>query len=127
MRCGEALLGLPNSDEISQRRWVAAFPAGCCCGERSTTSDGRAANAQKGHSGWGNRHSCKKMFSRELCTRMPPLYSIKPMAQNRFMKKLTRERVVPIISARVKSWTIAFLFSICGGVQGLRNFSVTRG
>ena len=32
---------------------------------------------------------------------MRPLYSIKPSLRNRFMKKLTRDRVVPIISAKV--------------------------
>ena len=32
---------------------------------------------------------------------MPPLYSINPSLRKRFMKKLTRERVVPIISASV--------------------------
>ena len=36
---------------------------------------------------------------------MPPLYSIKPSLLNLFIKKLTRERVVPIISASV-SWLI---------------------
>lgn len=34
-------------------------------------------------------------------TRRPPLYSMKPRLRKRFMKKLTRDRVVPIISARV--------------------------
>jgi hypothetical protein len=32
---------------------------------------------------------------------MRPLYSIRPSLRKRFMKKLTRDRVVPIISARV--------------------------
>ena len=36
---------------------------------------------------------------------MPPLYSINPSLRKRFIKKLTRERVVPTISARV-SWEI---------------------
>jgi hypothetical protein len=40
----------------------------------------------------------------------PPLYSMKPKSLNRFRKKLTRERVVPIISASV-SWLI---FAIIG-------------
>jgi hypothetical protein len=31
----------------------------------------------------------------------PPLYSMKPSRRNLFMKKLTRERVVPTISASV--------------------------
>ena len=45
------------------------------------------------------------MLRRELCTVRPPLYSIKPSLLNLFMKKLTRDRVVPIISASV-SWLI---------------------
>ena len=36
---------------------------------------------------------------------MPPLYLMKPSFRNLFMKKLTRDRVVPIISASV-SWLI---------------------
>ena len=50
--------------------------------------------------------SCRTTLSSDLWTRMRPLYSIKPSLRNRFMKKLTRERVVPIISARVScgSW-----------------------
>ena len=40
-------------------------------------------------------------MSSDLCTWMRPLYSIKPSLRKRFMKKLTRDRVVPIISARV--------------------------
>ena len=48
-------------------------------------------------SGW----SCKTTFSNELWTSIFPLYSIKPNLRNLFMKKLTRDRVVPIISASV--------------------------
>ncbi len=40
-------------------------------------------------------------LSSDLCTRIRPSYSIKPSLRNRFMKKLTRERVVPIITASV--------------------------
>jgi hypothetical protein len=45
--------------------------------------------------------SCKTTFSNELWTSSFPLYSMKPNLRNLFMKKLTRARVVPIISARV--------------------------
>ena len=45
--------------------------------------------------------SCKTTFSRELWTLNVPLYSMNPSLRKRFMKKLTRERVVPIISASV--------------------------
>jgi len=45
--------------------------------------------------------SCKTMFSKDLWTSSFPLYSIKPNLRNLFMKKLTRDRVVPIISASI--------------------------
>jgi hypothetical protein len=54
----------------------------------------------------GHSHSCRTTFSSELCTCNAPLYSMKPILRNLFMKKLTLERVVvPIISASV-SWEI---------------------
>ena len=34
-------------------------------------------------------------MSSDLCTRMRPLYSTNPSLRKRFIKKLTRERVVP--------------------------------
>jgi len=40
--------------------------------------------------------SRKTMFNKELWTSSFPLYSIKPNLRNLFMKKLTRDRVVPI-------------------------------
>src|SRR5437763_9158721 len=45
--------------------------------------------------------SNKTTFNKELWTSSFPLYSIKPNLRNLFMKKLTRDRVVPIISASV--------------------------
>ena len=48
---------------------------------------------------WGL--SCKTTFNKELWTSIFPLYSIKPNLRDLFMKKLTRDRVVPIISASV--------------------------
>jgi hypothetical protein len=45
--------------------------------------------------------SCKTKFSRELWTLNVPLYSMNPSLRKRFMKKLAREQVVPIISASV--------------------------
>ncbi len=45
------------------------------------------------------------MLRRELCTRTPPLYVKSPKFRNLFMKILTRDRVVPIISART-AWLI---------------------
>jgi len=45
--------------------------------------------------------SCKTTLNKELRTSSFPLYSMKPNLRNLFMKKLTRARVVPIISANV--------------------------
>jgi len=45
--------------------------------------------------------SCRTTVSRELFTVMSPLYSMNPRSRNLFMKKLTRDRVVPTISASV--------------------------
>ena len=49
---------------------------------------------------WGL--SCKTTFNKELWTSSFPLYSMKPNSGILFMKKLTRDRVVPIISASVR-------------------------
>lgn len=46
-------------------------------------------------------YSCSTTLRRELLISRPPLYSMSPSFLNLFMKKLTRERVVPIISASV--------------------------
>ena len=45
--------------------------------------------------------SCRTMFNKDLWTSIFPLYSMKPNLRNLFMKKLTRDRVVPIISASI--------------------------
>ena len=49
------------------------------------------------------RSRLRKTRRRELLMCNPPLYLIKPSLRNLFMKKLTRLRVVPTISANV-SW-----------------------
>lgn len=46
-------------------------------------------------------YSCRRTLNNELWTFRAPLYSMKPSFLNLFMKKLTRGRVVPIISASV--------------------------
>jgi hypothetical protein len=45
--------------------------------------------------------SRKPTLRRELLIFKPPLYSMNPSFRNLFMKKFTRERVVPTISASV--------------------------
>ena len=54
-------------------------------------------------------------FSNELWTSKWPLYSMKPSFLNLFMKKFTRGRVLPIISASF-SWLI---FPITGSLLAL--------
>jgi hypothetical protein len=46
-------------------------------------------------------YSCRTTLRSELLIWSPPLYLMKPSFLNLFMKKLTRERVVPTISASV--------------------------
>jgi hypothetical protein len=53
-------------------------------------------------------YSCKTTLRREVLICSPPLYLMNPNFLNLFMKKLTRGRVVPIISASVScdtSWS----------------------
>ena len=45
--------------------------------------------------------SCRTTLSRDVLILRPPLYSMKPSFLNLFMKKFTRDRVVPIISASI--------------------------
>jgi hypothetical protein len=51
-------------------------------------------------------YSCRTTLKRELLTWIPPLYWMKPRFLNLFMKKLTRGRVVPIISASIPCDTL---------------------
>ena len=51
------------------------------------------------------RQSCRTTLKRAELILIEPLYSRSPSLRNLFMKKFTRERVVPIISASV-SWEI---------------------
>src|ERR1700745_3458214 len=50
-------------------------------------------------------YSCKTTVSSDLLTLILPLYSMKPSFLNLFMKKFTRERVVPTMLARVSCET----------------------
>jgi hypothetical protein len=74
--------------------------------ETERTSSGSAGNARSIRQfavDWFGGQSRKTTLRRELCTFKPPLYSMNPSFRNLFMKKFTRERVVPTISASV-SW-----------------------
>src|SRR5580658_6934668 len=67
--------------------------------------------------------SFRTTLSSDLLTLMRPLYSMKPSLRKRFMKKLTRDRVVPIISASV-SWVI---FGInASGSPALPNSAINK-
>ncbi len=69
------------------------------------------------------RYSRRMTLNNELWTFSPPLYSMKPSLLNLFMKKLTRGRVVPIISASVP-WLI---FAVTGsGLPSLPKFASSR-
>ena len=46
-------------------------------------------------------YSCSTTVRRDWLISIPPLYLMNPSFRNLFMNKLTRERVVPIISASV--------------------------
>ena len=71
--------------------------------------------------GWG--WSCKTTFSRELWTSRSPLYWMNPSWRNLFMKVLTRDRVVPTISASI-SW---LTFPMTGaGAPSLPKFAIRR-
>src|SRR5258706_12631904 len=57
--------------------------------------------------GWNRAgYSCNTTVSSDLLTLILPLYSMKPSFLNLFMKKLTRERVVPTMLARVSCETL---------------------
>src|ERR1017187_9560590 len=55
-------------------------------------------------------YSCRTPFRREALIWSPPSYPMQPSFLNLFMKKLTRERVVPIISASVPCDTLGSIF-----------------
>ena len=56
------------------------------------------------------RYSCRPTLRREGLTWISPSYWMKPSFLNLFMKKLTRDRVVPIISASISSDTFGSNF-----------------
>src|SRR4029078_7017391 len=58
-------------------------------------------NTKQGNWFHMSSQSCSTTLSRELLILRPPSVSMNPSRLNLFMKKLTRERVVPTISASV--------------------------
>ena len=61
----------------------------------------RVGRVCRGLSRWSANQSRSTTLRRELLIFKPPLYSMNPSFRNLFMKKFTRERVVPTISANV--------------------------
>ena len=81
-------------------------PTACRCARGEGTAVKRAGKSPVGRivtprEAPSTTQSLKTMFKRELCTRSPPLYSMKPSFLNLFMNELIRGRVVPTSSARV--------------------------
>jgi hypothetical protein len=68
---------------------------------RSAPSQRSLARTKGDRSCDRRRQSRKTTLSKELLIFRPPLYSMNPSFRNLFMKKFTRERVVPTISASV--------------------------
>ncbi len=58
-------------------------------------------------------YSCKTTVSNDLLTLIFPLYSMNPSFLNLFMKKFTRDRVVPTMLARVSCDTFGSTLSGC--------------
>jgi hypothetical protein len=54
-------------------------------------------------------YSCRTTLMRESWILRSPLYSMNPSLRNLFMKKLTRERVVPTISASTSCETLGMM------------------
>jgi hypothetical protein len=59
---------------------------------------------------WASVYSWRTTLGREGLTWISPSYWIKPSFLNLFMKKLTRDRVVPIISASISCDTLGSNF-----------------
>jgi len=58
-------------------------------------------------------YSCRTTVSNDLLTLIFPLYSMNPSFRNLFMKKFTRERVVPTMLASVSCETFGSTLSGC--------------
>jgi hypothetical protein len=56
------------------------------------------------------RYSCRTTLRRDSLMWISPLYLMKPSFLNLFMKKLTRDRVVPIVSASISCDTLGSTF-----------------
>ena len=81
-------------------------------GPAPTAPSGPGGNGRRNSIGYlfNAGYSCRTTLRREVLIWRPPLYLMKPSLLNLFMKKLTRERVVPIISASVSCDTLGSIF-----------------
>lgn len=71
---------------------------GCVDGKETSTAD---LVLQARLQSLTQRYAARTTLRRDLCTCKPSVYSMSPSFLNLFMKKLTRDRVVPTISASV--------------------------
>ncbi len=71
------------------------------CGEHGEAAEAKDADTDRVCCHGMRDHSCRTTLMRALLIFSPPLYSMNPSLRNLFMKKLTRERVVPTISASI--------------------------
>src|SRR5690606_32322470 len=69
---------------VPRARWYKRTSSGGCVGHQALVSG----------------PSCRMTATSDSCTVKVPLYSTNPSLRNLFMKKFTRDRVVPIIWAR---------------------------
>ena len=83
-----------------------ACERGVSNGSSDDSGDSRVLGGPDWRRGGRHRQSRKTTLSRELLIFKPPLYSMNPSFRNLFMKKFTRERVVPTISASVSCDTL---------------------
>src|SRR5687767_395988 len=98
-RVPRELPGIPCSLKWRRRRRATASGRRVCQSEQHAPCPASRVR----------RQSRSTTLRRELLIFKPPLYSMKPSFRNLFMKKFTRERVVPIISASVSCETLGSL------------------
>ena len=72
-----------------------------CEDDRRKRSSCRAAPGRSTNKNPSRNYEARMTLRRDLCTCKPSVYSMNPSFLNLFRKKLTRDRVVPTISASV--------------------------
>ena len=96
---GVGLSGLHVRDRLAED--VFGLVAQLCRIGRRLSWPDAACERLRVTDGLTTGQSCRTTLRSDLLILIPPLYSMNPSLRNLFMKKLTRERVVPTISARI--------------------------